>query len=361
MAAEACAIVSSIRFEEQQTLWTSDYENSLSDGTAGDIFPGMMFSLARGKIEQSKLWKIVKKMPKGALLHCHLEAMVNLDWLIDEAFATDGMHIKADVCLATAEARDKDQFTFRYLRETAQGGESIWSQSYQAGQAVPLQQAAECFPDGGKDGFKRWFKSRVTITLEDNLKHHHGPNDIWRKFTPSFGIIGSLMHYEPIFRKFVHNMLNELVDDGVQYVDLRAAFVIPFYKEGSETPEDGFATYMGVLDEEITKFKASDEGKGFWGARMIWTSIRSFGTKSIIEGKAVETKFQPLQAGVTSWGHEMKPSSSTKYTGSGLYSVTDENRHARVHRCQTAISAPYRRLRPRRTRRPRTTTGRPYS
>ena len=71
MAQEACAIVSQVRFEEQQTLWTKEYEDSLLTEHV-DVFPGMMFSLAKERMEKSKLWKIVQKMPKGTLLHCHL-------------------------------------------------------------------------------------------------------------------------------------------------------------------------------------------------------------------------------------------------------------------------------------------------
>ena len=35
-----------------------------------------MFSLARERMEKTKLWKIVRKMPKGCLLHAHLDAMM---------------------------------------------------------------------------------------------------------------------------------------------------------------------------------------------------------------------------------------------------------------------------------------------
>ena len=38
-----------------------------------------------------------------------------------------------------------------------------------------------------------------------------------------------------------------------------------------------------VIDEEVTQFKASEAGKDFWGLRMIWTSMRGLGTRSIIQ------------------------------------------------------------------------------
>lgn len=36
-----------------------------------------------------------------------------------------------------------------------------------------------------------------------------------------------------------------------------------------------------VFSEEVERYKKSPEGAGFWGARMIWTTIRSFDNETI--------------------------------------------------------------------------------
>lgn len=280
MAREACAIVSAIRFEEQQTLWTKDYEDSLASDSR-DIYPGMMFTLARPKIEQSKLWKIVKKMPKGALLHCHIEAMVDLDWLLKAAFDTKGYHIRADKPLDSDEAQAFTPFLFKWLKNSSRHNTSIWDQDYDVGTWIPIEEAAEAFPHGGREGFTEWLRSRITITFEESLEHMHGPNDIWRKFQSCFGILSSLLHYEPTFREFVRRMFKDLLEDGVQYVDMRSTFIDPFYSEGSEEPDQDFELMIDIIDDEVEKLKAAD--KRFWGARLIWTGLRAFDSKKIVE------------------------------------------------------------------------------
>lgn len=320
MAAEACAIVSAIRFEEQQTLWTKDYEDSLASSTQ-DVFPGMMFSLARPKIEQSKLWKIAKKMPKGALLHCHLEAMVDLDWLIEHAFTLKGIHVQADGPLDSEHAQARTPFKFRWLKSSHQSTPSIWTSAYVAGTFVPIEEAADSYPHGGRDGFKALMKARSTITHDESLAHHHGPNDVWRKFQSCFGVITSLLHYEPTYRQFIRRMLLDLVEDGVRYVDIRSAFLIPFYREGSEEPDEDFEYMLGVLDDEIEDFKESEAGKTFWGARMIWTAIRHFDTRKIIES---EKKLKPAARNITN---------------------QESIRYARVHCHEASIPGVDRRLR----------------
>lgn len=62
--------------------------------------------------------------------------------------------------------------------------------------------------------------------------------------------------------------------DGVNYVELRFSWQLDYYRERSETPEPDYAHMMSTIDEEVETFQASPEGKGFWGVRVIWATIR---------------------------------------------------------------------------------------
>jgi len=285
MAQEACAIVSQVRFEEQQTLWTKEYEDSLLTEHV-DVFPGMMFSLAKERMEKSKLWKIVQKMPKGTLLHCHLEAMLDLDWALEESFTTEGVCIIADGPITTDHERRKTGFSFVYSK-VAQDDISIWSGKYAANTPVSINAAAAAFPDNAKAGFIEWIRSRVSITASEHLSHHEGPNEVWRKFMSCFPILGSIMYYEPIFRKFIRRLCKQLLDDGVYWVDMRSAFYTPYRSAGKESWDEDWFNMLLHMEEEIEAFKKTDEGKEFWGARMIWTTLRSFNTKQVVESKSL--------------------------------------------------------------------------
>ncbi|KAF2820534.1 Metallo-dependent hydrolase [Ophiobolus disseminans] len=306
MAQEACAIVSQIRFQEQQTLWTKDYEDSLLTEHV-DVFPGMMFSLAKERMEKSKLWQIVQKMPKGALLHCHLEAMVDLDWALEEAFDTEGVCVIADGPITTEQQRRKTGFSFTYSK-SAKDGASVWRENYSAKSPIPINTAAADFPDGGKAGFIEWIRSRVAITASEHLSHHDGPNEIWRKFMSCFPILGSLIYYEPIFRKFVRRLCKQLLDDGVYYVDMRSAFFTPYRSAGKEEWDKDWFNMLAAIEDEIDDFKKTEEGKDFWGARMIWTTIRQFNKKQVIKSMKdcidMKLEFPRLIAGYDLVGQE---------------------------------------------------------
>jgi len=75
IARRACEIVSRIRDVEKQTIWTPALEEQLANdpesGVQGPVFPGMMFGLAKGLMEGTTLWGIVRRMPKGSLLRMY--------------------------------------------------------------------------------------------------------------------------------------------------------------------------------------------------------------------------------------------------------------------------------------------------
>lgn len=284
MAMEACAIVSQIRFEEQQTVWSPDLEHS-SNEQRPTPYPGMMFMLAKEKATSTKLFEIVRKMPKGALLHCHLEAMIDPEWLLNEALTTDGIHIAASQSLHGEEARADSPIVFRYTRKLSRPDLSLWSESYKADEWIPLASAADSFPEGGRPGFVRWLRGRCSISVEESLEYHKGVDVIWEKFMSCFVILKTLLYYEPLYRKFLAKFFNQLMEDQIRYVDVRAAFLFEYRQEGSEEAEEDYVEVIRVFGDEVDKFQASEAGKGFWGARMIWTTIRSLSKRDIVKSE----------------------------------------------------------------------------
>ncbi|KAH7407500.1 hypothetical protein BKA64DRAFT_743127 [Cadophora sp. MPI-SDFR-AT-0126] len=308
MAKEACAIVDRIRDEEKRTIWTSEFEDHVAQETGANIYPGMMFSLAKERMEKTKLWQIIRKMPKGALLHAHMDAMVDYDYLYDVLLKTPGMHIQSPRPLATSTALESSMFKFRFLKAEKGIDTSIWSSQYTPNTPVLLTKAADAFPNGGRNGFLSWLKDRTTITHNESIEHHHGVDAVWRKFQSCFIILNSVIFYEPIFKLFMRRMMQQLVADGVKWVDLRLAFAFFYYREGSEEPEPTYDRMFKIFGEEIEKFKASEEGREFWGTRMIWTGLRALDTRKIVEDMdaciAIKLAYPHLVSGYDLVGQE---------------------------------------------------------
>ena len=255
----------------------------------GNLYPGMMFTLARDRMErESTVWRIIERMPKGALLHAHMDAMFDMDWLVEQVLTEKGLCILAPEPLKDEAARQTGLLQIRYVEqspdtEDGKSGGSIWTSDYRSMTFIPIILAADTFPDGGTEGFKKWLISRCVISEDESLYHHHGLNAIWTKFQSCFLTIGWMLFYEPIFRRGMQRMLGQLAEDGISYVDFRIAFRFEFRMEGREEGEQGkFMDFFRVFDEEIAKFKKTEKGRRFHGARMIWTVVRSSDNRDMV-------------------------------------------------------------------------------
>lgn len=302
LAVTACDIVARVRAEERHTIWTPDAEMS------GHLFPGMPFALARKRMEESKLWKILRRMPKGALLHAHFDAMVDVEWLIEQALGLEEMGFwmsehgtGEDVNLEEVEV------AFRPMGKEWKGSSLPSGDSVQ-GKFVSASMAADTFSSGGREGFKEWLLRRCSITPSESLDHHQGLDAIWRKFGSCFPIVSSMLFYEPILRAAIQRMLAELLDDGIRWVDLRACFIFDYYHEGQKQPEKGYEAFFETFGEELEKFRATQAGSRFWGARFIWTSLRRHSKQEIVDNMilCIETKkkFPDLISGFDFVGQE---------------------------------------------------------
>lgn len=221
VARQACSIVEKIRDEEMRTVWTPDVEEALATENHEAVFPGMMFMQAKDRMEGTQLWRIVRRMPKGCLLHCHIDAMADFEYLIDELLKLPGMHLSANGPLATEAALADAKLVFRYRNQSDLNGKEIWSTEYKAKSFTLLTEAADSFPNGGRTGFVSWLLSRCMLSMTDSHEQHHGINAIWEKFEKCFSVVGTMTHYEPMVRCLMRRLMTVLKADGINWVELR--------------------------------------------------------------------------------------------------------------------------------------------
>ncbi|PFH58313.1 hypothetical protein XA68_13894 [Ophiocordyceps unilateralis] len=267
VAAQADAIVGKIRQYEIRHFWQQETDSEAR-------FAGAMFPLVRPLITKTRLWTIVQRMPKGALLHAHLKAMLPYGVLLEAIFHTPGMAVSASQSLDTEEARRNASIAFSHINTTVAGSFAITSPEYVPGTPVFVKATASSFP-GGKDGFMRYAMSKLVISPEQATQHELGVNQVWRRFQALFGTAGTLLSYEPIVRTFYRQLFSRLVDDGVYWVEIRAGGSQgKLVHSGEQDVDSDLDVWWEVMEDEMEKFKATDKGKRFWGARVIWSDFR---------------------------------------------------------------------------------------
>ena len=267
-------------------MWTRGLDADAAHQADEILYPGVMFNLAKGRMENTDLWRVVEKMPKGSLLHAHMEAMFDIDFLLEQAFLTPGIHISSPHALLTRRDYEEAPISFRYSSQPAEEAKakpSIWAADYEPSSLIPIQLAAISCPNGGEAGFRTWLKSRCVIMPEHSFTHYHGVDAIWLIFQRIFVLIKTLFAYEPILRNCLRRLLRQLVGDGIRYVDFRIGFHFEYRRLGSDDPDEDYIDFCRVFKEEVDRFTATEEGQAFYGARIIWTTMRRLPNGTIFD------------------------------------------------------------------------------
>ena len=340
-------IFASLRANEHQSVW----ERGL------DVYPGMDFHGARDaglhlhhndtaidehQHQQHPLpaWQILRRMPKGALLHAHFDGTVDIRFLLAHALQTPNMCIKATQALDSIQALHSAEVRFMVLpqRPSVPQPSSIWTPNYIPDTWVPYAEARSAFPhphpylsssssssattadtpdrlppylfpsaDPGSC-FDAYVHSLTTLTPHNAAPPIANSKQAWAKFISTFAVIGGLLGYEPIFRAYVKEMLRSHLVDGIGYTEVRLNFFDPFMVRADGTPDLSHREWVRIYGEVIEEFRADPANTGFYGSRIIYSTVRIISPEKLREycQDCLELKleFPHLIAGFDLVGHE---------------------------------------------------------
>jgi adenosine deaminase CECR1 len=166
---QADVILRRIREEEAKSIWAVEHEE------VPHPFPGMEFLTGKDIILKTQLFNIITKMPKGALLHVHLDLTVNGNTLLALALQQTSIHICASARVTPGSIKSVE-IEFRPLPSSfVPQCISLCLPTYKAGEWIPLRRAREQFDAGlgGTQGFDRWVASCLTINPSDAYVTHN--------------------------------------------------------------------------------------------------------------------------------------------------------------------------------------------
>ncbi|KAF9469287.1 hypothetical protein BDZ94DRAFT_1303779 [Collybia nuda] len=301
-------IVRDIRALEASTIWKQEH------ASVPHPFPGMEFLTGRNLILQTKLFKILSKMPKGALLHAHLDATVNSEFLLKLALQQPALHVKVPQTITLSNV-DSILPEFRALPlDQYSNALSVTETSYEPGTWVSIQNARAAFDPslGGPTGFDKWVIGALMINPTEAYNTHSTIAKIWEKFTSTFIVSAGLIRFAPIFPEYIREFFKTSIEDGIMYIEARINFL---YKtmigedgEDNIPHREWLVTFDRVLNEVQENMKRQGREGEFIGARIIYTTIR-FITPEELEWYledciALKKEFPHLIAGFDLVGNE---------------------------------------------------------
>lgn len=246
------------------------------------------FMRAKVVIGDSHLAQLMDSMPKGAPLHCHLEAMLSPRGLLEFARTKENLYIKTSHPLSSSQAYEglaafpQPQVLSRNVVDSLEDT-NIFSLDYEPGAWMLYSSFRTKFP-GGEQAAETWLLSKMVLSAQDVYKSSQTIDGIWQVFLQSFLVIRGLLYYESAWKYLWDSVMRALVKENIQYAEIR--FVLG--RDNLVISDDGTRelAYDEMLDiiqtssqEEI--LRCESVGKVFYGIKIIYTQLRRCDTEEM--------------------------------------------------------------------------------
>lgn len=210
----------------------------------------------------TKLFEILKKMPKGGIHHLHPVTLQDYEWIVEQAAKEDNCYVYW--------AEDNASFIKGQLHFYAHGKAPIGFQKTKI--------LANKIPN---------FKSKLLDLLTFDVSSSKEDFDTWLEFEKSFQRVGGFYRYAPMFKKFYIDAIQKVLEDGVFHLELRTIPRSGLYNLEQEVAEDNEERVVMLWKEIEAEIKKQNP---VFSIKLIYTFLRFFDKETVYE--EIEKAFQ---------------------------------------------------------------------
>ncbi|XP_046964339.1 adenosine deaminase 2-like [Vanessa cardui] len=236
----------------------------------------------KNDIEKSKVYQIIRRMPKGAALHVHSSLMLSAERLLALTYE-DHLH----ACFADDDL--KLHFSINLPQRPCQTEWRLLS---------VLRNETEDIAS-----FDENIKKHFTLYSENEEDLKYDINHVWERFDKVCHTIKDLIAYRPVREKFFYEALKEFYNDKVMYIELRSGLPVLYELDG--TLHD--LTHMPRIYHRVAK-RFKEDHPDFIGIKLIVTMHRAKDInkirKSIELARRIKEELPDMFAGFDLVGQE---------------------------------------------------------
>jgi len=166
--------------------------------TGNNFLPSRNFMEVKSKIEKSEVFKILRDMPKGGVLHIHESGIASLDYRFNLTYRKNLYMCDENSTLQLKFFNTPDDnCDWQLLSDVRQN----------------LTRA---------DAINERIKQSLTMITENPKSVYSTVDKAWKKFDSIFNFMKSLISYRPVHEDLYYRSLQELYDDNIMYVEIRS-------------------------------------------------------------------------------------------------------------------------------------------
>ncbi|XP_055643471.1 adenosine deaminase 2-like [Toxorhynchites rutilus septentrionalis] len=248
-----------------------------------DLIPARHFFEKLEQLNSSKLFQLIRRIPKGAVLHIHDSSMGSTDLLIN---ATYRPYLWQN---GRFEQNTPPTFLFSKTNPTGMGWELVSD--------IRNEMKADIYDEKLRDLFE--------IYTKDPINTYRSTNVVFEKFRQIFYTLAPIINYKPVWRQYYYDSLKVYYDDQINYLELRGVLPDVYDLTGKiYTPEEIVQIYLNETERLMKNYPS------FLGAKFVYTPAR-FGGDDVFRGvintfKSLHEKFPNFVAGFDLVGQEDK-------------------------------------------------------
>lgn len=205
------------------------------------------FFTYKEEVKENDLYKIIKSMPKGALLHVHDTGIISADYLVRITY-WDNLY----ACFVGNDVK----FLFSKHIPTVQCG-TKW-------QLLSDIRSAENTED-----FDAKIRKHFTIVIDNPQEVYTDVNTVWAVFVQYFIVTTPLLTYKPAWEYYFYETLREIRSHNIMFTEIRS--VLPHLYDLEGNTYDSVAT-AASLNEVFSRFVK--DYPDFIGAKLIYAPHR---------------------------------------------------------------------------------------
>nr|XP_023017868.1 adenosine deaminase 2-A-like [Leptinotarsa decemlineata] len=238
------------------------------------------FFQAKEGIEQSKVFNLIKKLPKGASLHSHDLALVSNEFLFNLTYR-DNLY----ACLSD------EKLKLHFFDNKNIGVDCNWTRVNELRRLDP--------------NFNNYLRSKLSLVRDDPAKSYPDLNTVWQSFMDIVGAIENLVAFKPVWQEYFYQVLKELYEDNVMYLEFRA--YLPKVYDLNGRIYDAVEV-VGLYYDTMKKFQ--EDYPDFLGAKMIYAPKRRVNNNTLASYvytfRKLKRKYADFVAGFDLVGQEDK-------------------------------------------------------
>ncbi|XP_043465579.1 adenosine deaminase 2-like [Leptopilina heterotoma] len=246
----------------------------------GKFLPRSNFLRVKNEIEKSKVFQIIKKMPKGAILHAHDLGLLSLNYVLTNVTYRDNLYAcekNGQLKLMFFKQPNKD-CKWKLLSKLRQNSTKASEINKRIQRQMSMVTKHPKYPDGDK---------------------------AWIKFQSIFEFLFPFLTYKPVFEDYYYHCLQEIYDDKVLYLELRTILPDLFDLDGRVYKK---SEVMQILKDVTDRFTATHQD--FIGAKIIYAPTRRVDLNQLKEylenARQLKKDFPSFLAGFDLVGQEDK-------------------------------------------------------